>query len=104
MFVLILSLCFTSGSYHFKQISPVYLESETHGGEDIPVYARGPMSHLFTGTNEQNFLPHAMAYASCVGQNQEHCQRQPTSNSNTNSMNWLVIWVYFARALNYVNV
>ena len=45
----------------------VPLSSETHGGEDVAVYASGPMSHLFTGVNEQHYLAHAMSYAACVG-------------------------------------
>jgi len=45
----------------------VLLKSETHGGEDVAVYATGPMSHLFTGVNEQHYLAHVMAYAMCVG-------------------------------------
>jgi len=51
----------------FEQPVNVPLDSETHGGEDVAVYATGPMSHLLTGVNEQHFLAHAMAYASCVG-------------------------------------
>jgi len=45
----------------------VQLNRETHGGEDVAVYATGPMSFLFTGVNEQNYLAYAMAYALCVG-------------------------------------
>jgi len=51
----------------FQQPVNVPLRDETHGGEDVAVYAYGPMSHLFTGVNEQHYLAHAMAYASCVG-------------------------------------
>ncbi|XP_046572230.1 alkaline phosphatase-like [Haliotis rubra] len=40
---------------------------ETHGGEDVGIYARGPMSHLFHGVHEQNYIAHVMMYASCVG-------------------------------------
>lgn len=43
------------------------LEDETHGGEDVAVYASGPWSHLFTGVYEQNAIPHMMGYASCLG-------------------------------------
>jgi len=43
------------------------MSSETHGGEDVPIYARGPMSHLFHGVQEQSYIAHVMAYASCVG-------------------------------------
>lgn len=44
----------------FKFPSMVPLISETHGGEDVAVFARGPWSHLFTGSYEQNFIPHAL--------------------------------------------
>jgi len=56
-----------SESDDFQQPVNVQLASETHGGEDVAVYATGPMSYLFTGVNEQHYLAHAMAYASCVG-------------------------------------
>jgi alkaline phosphatase len=36
---------------------------ETHSGEDVPVYARGPGSQLFHGVQEQNFVFHAMVEA-----------------------------------------
>ena len=45
----------------------MFLESETHGGEDVAVYASGPLSRMFTGTFEQNYIAHAMMYALCVG-------------------------------------
>lgn len=46
---------------------------ETHGGNDVPIYAIGPMSHLFYGTQEQNYIAHVIAYAACVGINKGHC-------------------------------
>ncbi|XP_076087473.1 alkaline phosphatase-like isoform X1 [Mytilus galloprovincialis] len=66
----------------YRQTSAVYMTSETHAGEDIPVYARGPMAHLLTGTHEQSYIPHVMAYASCVGHNKDHCKRTLTSDSH----------------------
>ncbi|GFO14047.1 alkaline phosphatase [Plakobranchus ocellatus] len=45
----------------------VPMSSETHGGEDVAIYATGPQSFLFTGTHEQNYIPFVMAYASCIG-------------------------------------
>jgi alkaline phosphatase len=36
---------------------------ETHSGEDVPVYARGPGAALFRGVVEQNYLYHAMIEA-----------------------------------------
>ncbi|KKL26793.1 hypothetical protein LCGC14_2391700, partial [marine sediment metagenome] len=47
----------------FHQEALVPLSSETHAGEDVGVYARGPGAHLVTGTNEQSFIFHVMDYA-----------------------------------------
>ena len=33
----------------------------------MAIYASGPMSHLLTGTVEQSYIPHAMAYSACIG-------------------------------------
>ncbi|XP_002062011.3 membrane-bound alkaline phosphatase [Drosophila willistoni] len=59
----------------FDEIFPAMapLLSETHGGEDVGVFASGPWAHLFTGVYEQNSIPHMMAYAACVGDGQTAC-------------------------------
>jgi alkaline phosphatase len=41
----------------------VPLGSETHGGEDVPVFASGPNAHYFRGTIEENVIYHLMADA-----------------------------------------
>jgi len=53
-----------------KYLAPAALpmKAETHGGEDVPVYAQGPWSHLFIGTMEQHTIAHKMAYAACWGE------------------------------------
>lgn len=51
------------------------MESETHGGEDVAVYAIGPMAHLFHTTHEQSYLAHAMQYAACIGDYAGACDR-----------------------------
>lgn len=33
----------------YRQDAAVPLSSETHGGEDVAIFARGPMAHLFQG-------------------------------------------------------
>lgn len=51
----------------FMYPSTIPLKDETHGGDDVGVFASGPWAHLFTGTFEQNLIPHAMGYATCLG-------------------------------------
>ncbi|KAK0141580.1 Alkaline phosphatase [Merluccius polli] len=51
----------------------VPLSVETHSGEDVAIFSKGPMAHLLHGVHEQNYIPHAMAYAACIGQNRAHC-------------------------------
>ena len=48
---------------NYAQESAVPLESETHGAEDVPIYATGPGAFLFRGTREQNYIYHAMKLA-----------------------------------------
>lgn len=46
----------------------------THGGEDVPVYATGPLSSLFfTGTVDQSYIPHAIAYIACLAEYKQRC-------------------------------
>lgn len=47
----------------FFQESLVPLESETHSGEDVPIYAVGPGAHLISGSNEQTIIFHAINHA-----------------------------------------
>jgi len=58
---------------NYQAQSAVPLRHETHGGEDVAVFAKGPMAHLLHGVHEQNYIPHVMAYAACIGANQDHC-------------------------------
>jgi alkaline phosphatase len=44
----------------FHQEATVPYGYETHGGEDVGIYAKGPGSILFTGTNEQNVIFHVI--------------------------------------------
>ncbi len=47
----------------FKQEVTVPLKSETHAGEDVPIYAGGPRAALFHGVREQNYIYHALVEA-----------------------------------------
>uniref|UniRef100_H9GI96 Alkaline phosphatase n=1 Tax=Anolis carolinensis TaxID=28377 RepID=H9GI96_ANOCA len=50
----------------YHQQATVPLSSETHGGEDVAILAKGPMAHLFHGVQEQTYVAHLMAYAACI--------------------------------------
>ena len=39
------------------------LPAETHGGEDVPIYAGGPGASLFHGVQEENYVYHVLARA-----------------------------------------
>lgn len=58
--------CFFPGSNSYLQQAAVPLDSETHGSEDVAIFAKGPMAHLFHGVQEQSYIAHAMAYAACI--------------------------------------
>ena len=47
----------------FFQESLVPLESETHSGEDVAIYASGPGAHLISGSNEQTIIFHVINHA-----------------------------------------
>lgn len=47
----------------FHQEALVPRKSETHGGEDVAIYATGPGAHLVTGTNEQSIIFHVINHA-----------------------------------------
>jgi alkaline phosphatase len=52
-----------TGALGFLQEAAVPLDAETHAGEDVAVYASGPMSHLVRGSMEQNWIFHVMKEA-----------------------------------------
>jgi len=47
----------------YRQQALIPTGSETHGGQDVPVYASGPKAHLIGGVFEQNYIFHVMADA-----------------------------------------
>ena len=56
----------------------------------LAAYARGPFSWLMSGSHEQSYIPHVLAYALCIGQftSEQHCFGRnwfpfQTSNSST---------------------
>ncbi|NWX31638.1 PPBI phosphatase, partial [Notiomystis cincta] len=56
----------TAMQFNYLSQAAVPLNSETHGGEDVAILAKGPMAHLFHGVQEQTYVAHVMAYAACI--------------------------------------
>lgn len=52
-----------TGGPDYRQEAAVPLSSETHGGEDVPLYADGPRAHYVHGVLEQNVIFHLMIEA-----------------------------------------
>jgi alkaline phosphatase len=50
----------------YKQQALVPMRAETHGGEDVPIFAIGPWAHLFHGAVDQQYIFHVMSHASRV--------------------------------------
>ncbi|KAJ0064990.1 hypothetical protein NL108_000959, partial [Boleophthalmus pectinirostris] len=83
----------------YLQQAPVPLNSETHGIDDVAIYAKGPMSHLFHGVQEQNYIAHVMAYASCVEPYEECRLPEPNHAAPVHSSLLLVVMgalIYFS--------
>lgn len=73
----------------------------THGGEDVPVYALGPLATiLFTGTFDQSYIPHAIAYSACLGEFAQRCnsysQSEPSGNNSVDNNNQICISTQFS--------
>lgn len=95
---------FFTDFWNYTYPSMVPKKDETHGGDDVAVYASGPWSHLFTGNYEQNFIPFAEAYAAQIG------PASPKPNSSTMNLSSLILtvpslWILYMKFIswNYFN-
>ncbi|XP_059054708.1 membrane-bound alkaline phosphatase-like [Achroia grisella] len=70
------------GSIWWRSHAEVPLEDETHGGDDVAVFARGPHHALFTGLYEQSRIPHLMGYAACIGPGLHYCSAAARSHAH----------------------
>ncbi|KAM7343568.1 alkaline phosphatase 6 isoform 2-T2 [Cochliomyia hominivorax] len=52
---------------NFEYMATVPLDSETHGGDDVGVFASGPYAQYFSGNYEQTNIPAMMAKAANIG-------------------------------------
>ncbi|MCX4027186.1 alkaline phosphatase [Endozoicomonas sp. SM1973] len=65
----------TKSKNYFQEVL-LPMSSETHGGEDVAIYASGPWAHLFHGVHEQNYIYHVMAHAAKLNDQQTAQQQQ----------------------------
>ncbi|KAH9382389.1 hypothetical protein HPB48_008668 [Haemaphysalis longicornis] len=51
----------------YHQVRNVPSKYAVHAGEDVALYAMGPMAHLVRGVLEQHVVGHIIHYAACLG-------------------------------------
>ncbi|XP_058054022.1 alkaline phosphatase 4-like [Anopheles bellator] len=51
----------------YRHLAAFPLGDETHGGEDVAVFAAGPGASLVRGTFEQSYIAYVMSFAGCMG-------------------------------------
>ncbi|XP_072516199.1 intestinal-type alkaline phosphatase [Salminus brasiliensis] len=88
---------------NYKQQSAVPLSSETHGSEDVAIFAKGPMSHLFHGVQEQSYIAHAMAYAGCI-EPYSNCDLEPAPEPNHTASIQFSVGMLLLALLTFVNL
>lgn len=81
----------------YLQPSAVPIGSETHGGDDVAIFAIGPQAHLFQGVYEQHYIAHVMAYAACVGDGLKFCDTKSSSSRHaavplTMLLQFVLVW------------
>lgn len=84
-------LCFSLDSVDYRYPSLVDLDIETHGGDDVMVFARGPWAHLFTGNYEQNEIPIAMAMAVGISSDLPSINSKSDAEIRFNSSNQTIL-------------
>lgn len=84
---------FDTEAWNYTQPATFFLPYETHGGEDVAVYARGPQAHLVTGLHEQSFLGALMAHTACVHPDVFGC---PSSADYLHRLNGdtFLVWIF----------
>ncbi|XP_078063768.1 intestinal-type alkaline phosphatase 1-like [Mustelus asterias] len=86
---------------NYKQQAAVPLPSETHGAEDVAIFSRGPMAHLFHKIHEENYIAHVMAYAACIEPYRDCPPILNTSSASSNQplnlLSILLVTLYFLK-------
>ncbi|RWS23381.1 alkaline phosphatase: placental-like protein [Leptotrombidium deliense] len=69
----------------YQQYAAVHTDEALHTGEDVAVYSEGPMAYLFHGTQDQTFIAHVAAFATCIGDytSEAHCSHMSNRAART---------------------
>merc|ERR1719150_2603751 len=80
-----------SAPLKFRQPSASPLKSETHGGDDVGIWAAGPWSHLIHGVHEQSYIATVMSYAGCLGKHSTRpgCPKRKLRSRSSATSNYL---------------
>ena len=57
----------------YKYPSALNGSQGSHGGEDVLIFADGPMAHMFRGVRMQTYIGAIMQYATCSGKYEDSC-------------------------------
>ena len=70
-------------AFDYRHPSTVFDYDEHHGGDDVGLWAIGPMSYLFHKNHEQSYVAHVIGYSLCMGpyQKDPECRKQLISNN-----------------------
>jgi len=75
-------------AFNYSVPAAVPRGSETHGGDDVLIYAKGPFAHLLSGTHQQSYIPHVVSYAACLGSGEKYCDSTTGGVTTIFSSNW----------------
>ncbi|OWF37724.1 Alkaline phosphatase, tissue-nonspecific isozyme [Mizuhopecten yessoensis] len=70
----------------YIQVAATPRFEDSQGGQDVGIYARGPMAHLIHGVHEQHYIAHVMTYAACVADNNKRCEDIVGNGVSSNSV------------------
>jgi len=86
----------TAADVAYKQPSAQPIGSETHGGDDVGIWATGPMSHLVHGVHQQSYIAHVMAYSACIGPHDNlKCRLRMASGAQNKSLSFTALALLF---------
>jgi alkaline phosphatase len=59
-------------------------------GDDVPIYASGPKSHMFVGNYEQNYIPYLISYAAEIGEYNANPQQTCTKDDSNGTVSFQI--------------